>query len=140
MTPTLLALALTASAPQLKEPPKKEPPIIGRWLAHTVVVNGMEQKGNGLDYEFTKDGRWVISQNGKESVGTARTYSVNPKTNPPTIDLNERADGQAYPGVFKVDGNTLTVTFRIDGKERPADVDARGAGYMSLIMTRVKKD
>jgi|SRR5262245_14874253 len=140
MTPTLLALALTASAPQLKEPPKKDPPVIGRWAAQSIVINGMEQKGNGMDYEFTKDGRWLIFHQGKEAIGTNRTYALE-KATPGAIDLNERGDGQAYPGVFKVERDTLTVTFRIDGtKERPANVGARGAGYMSLVMTRVKSD
>src|SRR5688572_13898359 len=88
MTPTLLlALALSPAAPALKDKPANAPRLVGEWKVRLVALPSQAPSfQSGLRYTFTEDGRWLIHRYGKESEG-ARTYTVDPKANPPWIDL-----------------------------------------------------
>lgn len=132
MSPTFLALALTVTAPALKEKPPADPPLVGRWAAASIVVNGKASTTDGLEYEFTADGKWVIYRNGVPLDGNTRSYTATGGA----IDLTERRS--PYPGVFKVDKDTLTICFRHDGADRPKDVSAGGEGLMTFVLSRVK--
>lgn len=135
---TLLALTIVVGAPQLKERPDEGVSIQGRWVAQSVVVNGQPSgQMQVLEYEFTSKGDWIIYVQNKVLAGT-RTYTANPKTKPASIDLSEREDGFAYPGIFKIKGDTLTLTFRFEKGERPAGFDDPPAQLMTFVMTRLK--
>jgi hypothetical protein len=131
MTPTLLAgvLLLTAGAPRLKDPPATHPPLVGRWACQGPV---------GLEYEFARDGTWVIYQGGRVIDGTARTYRLNRADGAGAVDLWEGDPG--YPGVYRVEGDRLSLSFRHSGAGRPPAADARGDGVLTLTFTRVRKD
>ena len=139
MTPTLLlALTLFPAAPGPKAKPAADP-LLGRWVATAMTVSGRpDPQWAGLEYEFAPGGRWVIYRHGTEDAGGARAYTSDPKTKVPTIDL---IDGKAtYPGVYKVEGDTLTLSLpTVRGGERPADLQP-GPAFMTLTFQRVKKD
>ena len=138
MTPALVALALTVAAPALKDPPAKDPPLVGRWAATKLVINGRaEAQHAGLEYEFTRDGGWIIYRDGKPLSEIARTYTTNTKAKPAAVDLFERADGSAMPGIYKVDSDTLTLSFQTEKGTRPADFDVT-KGIMMVVLSRVK--
>lgn len=127
MPPTLLMLALAVGAPALKDKPPKDPPLVGRWACTEPA---------GLEYEFTPDGAWVIYQGGRVIDATARTYQLNREDGAGAVDLWERDPG--YPGVFKVEGDRLLLSFRHSGVGRPKAADAQGGGLLTLKLTRVK--
>lgn len=131
MTPTYLALALTVTAPALKEKATADPPLLGRWAATSITVNGQPSAPDGLEYEFTADGKWVIYRNGAALDGNTRSYSVTGEE----IDLTEGRT--PYPGVFKADKGTLTLCFGFNGSDRPKDVGDRGDGLTSFVLSQV---
>lgn len=135
MTPILLAL--TVGAPALKDPPPKGPAVAGRWVATEVVIGGQNNGQHaGLEYEFTATGTWVIYRDGRALSGP-RSYTTDPKAKPIAVDLTENA--RTYPGILQVEGDTLTLLFRTDGKaDRPAAFDAPPSGLMKVVMKRVK--
>jgi uncharacterized protein (TIGR03067 family) len=137
MSPLLLGVALTVGAPALKERPPKAPPLVGRWAATELVINGRaDPQAQGLEYEFTAEGGWAIYRDGQPLDG-ARRYTVDPRTKPAAIDLTENA--ATYLGISKVEGDTLVVLFPVNANgDRPAGFDAPGAGLMKVVMTRVK--
>jgi uncharacterized protein (TIGR03067 family) len=138
MTPTLLAVALTIGAPALKDPPKKDPPVVGRWQATALSINGaVNPQHAGLEYEFTSEGKWIIYRDGMPLGGVDRTFTADVKAKPAAIDLCESADGYAMPGVYKVEGDVLTLSFNISKGNRPPGFEA-SAEMMNLSLTRVK--
>ena len=142
MYPTVLtALALIVGAPAAKDGPKKDPPsVVGEWVAEKGVVGGND-KGvppGGVTFEFTAEGKVLIHE-GKKQPDPA-DYKVDPKKSPAEIDITPGA-GQAatpMPGIYKVDGDTLTICVGRGGT-RPSKFESpAGSDVMLLTLKRVK--
>ncbi len=121
----LLAAALlfpvaAAAAPALKDRPAKAPPsVLGEWLRVGHIQAG---KDAGRDSEphhqtFTADGVWEYTYGGRVGHPVAKTYAADPKQNPPAIDIN--GGGQSWKGIYKVEGDTLTLCLSSGGRDRP---------------------
>jgi uncharacterized protein (TIGR03067 family) len=147
MNTVLLGLAVAVGAPALKDK-DKAPAIVGEWVVESVANNGAPAGvGGGLRYTFTADGEWLIHREGKELplVGATRGYTVDPKPNPPAVDLvtSRAAGGESrLLGIFKVEGDTLTICgTRAKGGDRPTKFDApEGSNLTVYVLKRVKKD
>jgi uncharacterized protein (TIGR03067 family) len=138
MPPLLLALALAAGAPNLKDKPAAGPPLVGRWECTSLTFNGRpDPQWRGLEYEFTAAGGWVIYRDGKDIGGVARTYTADPKAGPAAADLCERADGVAQPSLYKVEGDTLTLAIQTGSGGRPTDFGPAD-GVMTFVFRRAK--
>jgi uncharacterized protein (TIGR03067 family) len=139
----LIGLALVAGAPG-KDPPKKEAPsVVGEWVAATVMVGGKGQAFPDRDfaYTLTADGKFLVRK-GKE--GGDGKYTLDPKKDPPEIDifLDDKADTPTMQGIYKVDGDTLTLCVGPGGKNaaRPKKFEApEGSEAMLLVLERPKK-
>lgn len=132
-----IAFLVTAAyaAPVLKE--SREARLVGRWQVTQVVNRGTTHDGPiDSEYEFTADGRWIVYNAGKDIDGFKRTYKLVDGGKSRGIDLDERDD--PYPGLFRIEGDTLTLIFRETGPERPVDF-RDGDGTLKFTMTRVKK-
>jgi uncharacterized protein (TIGR03067 family) len=140
MKSLLLGVALGIGAPGRKEPPPKTPPLIGRWIAAALTINGKaDPQWNGLEYEFTPEGAWVICRDGKDIGAVVRSYKANPKARPAAIDVCEQKDGTSEPATFKIDADILFLSIRTEGGDRPTDFEP-ASGIMTFRFTRVKKD
>jgi hypothetical protein len=70
MSPLLVGLVLAIGAANLKEPPTKGPPLVGQWECTALTINGKaDPQWQGLEYEFTSAGGWVIDRDGKDIGG-----------------------------------------------------------------------
>lgn len=133
----------SGAAPALKPPPAGDPRLVGRW-AVARAFNGREEVtklNRGLEYEFRADGRWVIRRDGKEYLAAPGRYTADPGATPAAIDLvPQPADpmGPVVRGVYKVDGDTLTLHTR-PGADRPAGFEPAGAASL-MTLTRVRVD
>ena len=141
MSPLVLGLALSLGAPALKDKAPKDPPLVGRWAVSALAINGQDGlKGNeDLEYEFTRDGTWVIYRRGRVMDANKRTYTTDAKADPPAVDLTERAGG-ADPAIYRVEGDTLTLAIGRQGGRRPTTFEDQQATSMKLTMKRVKAD
>lgn len=137
MTPLLLGLATAVGAPALKDPPPKGPAVVGRWAATQVEIGGTDTGQHmGLEYEFNPAGGWVIYRDNKALDGP-RGYVIDPKAKPAAMDLTENKS--TYPGIYKVEEDTLTLLFRTNGTaDRPTAFDAPADGLMKVVLRRVK--
>jgi uncharacterized protein (TIGR03067 family) len=144
MYPSLLtALALVAGAPAAKDPPKKDTnPLLGEWTGEKAETGGMPLPVpvGGMTMEFKPDGKVVMTDAGKppEEGG----YKADPKKDPHEIDIVPPAAGgkvMTMLGIYKVDGDTLTVCLAAAG-ERPKKFES-AAGQATLLLTfkRAKK-
>jgi len=140
----LVGLAVLVAAPAPKEAPKKDPGIVGEWVAEKMVAGGMElplQQGGAFTFLFAPDGKLIVKEGTKEKPEEA-SYTVDPKKTPAEIDLVPPAQEKVgtMAGIFKIDGDVLTLCFTMMG-ERPKSFESP-VGAMTMLMTlkRVKKD
>jgi uncharacterized protein (TIGR03067 family) len=129
MTPVLLTLTLTLAAPG----PKDKPPasIEGDWVVETHVVGGVESKQFIGEVVSFGGGRMVFDQ-GRE----AFNYSLDRTATPFGIDQTDPKDKDyLIPGIFKIDGDVLTMCFPKGGHgERPTTFESPG-GTLVILMT-----
>ena len=140
----LLGVVVGVSAPTIKDPPKKPPAIVGEWELESLTVDGAEAPPERLRYKFSADGKWVICCGTREMTGLNRGYEVDAKANPPRIDLvtdTRLKDSIRTEGIFKLDGDTLTLCTAAVSSKRPtgfvSSTDKRANLY---VFKRVKKE
>jgi uncharacterized protein (TIGR03067 family) len=143
----LLSVALGVSAPKLKHLPKTDTGIVGQWVLESSTFGGKAAKiANDLRYEFTADGQWIIRREGAEVKALPRTFKVDAKANPATIDVTyQKPDGgpaqqPGMLGIYKIEGDTLTICYAPGSADRPTTFDpADGARVAVLVLKRAKK-
>jgi uncharacterized protein (TIGR03067 family) len=140
MTPLVAGVALLVAAPGAKDPPKKDPPsLIGVWIGETGIKGGKPSPPEDASMEFTKDGSLVFKEKGKDITGS---YKLDVKKNPAELDITLGAGGQSFslPGIYKIEGDTLTICFTFMG-DRPAKFESPdGSMNMLITLKRAKKD
>jgi uncharacterized protein (TIGR03067 family) len=116
----LPAAALAPAAPRLKDPPPKEAPLIGEWLrvGHTQSGAAVPPDGEPHHQVFGADGKWTYSYG--SNVSPSGTYVADARQSPPAIDIRTDSTGQnGWRGIFKVEGDRLTLCLVKAGHERP---------------------
>ena len=140
MNAVLAGLALAVGAPNLKDPPKSDPPILGEWkLVEWLQGGGRTTIAEGSGVEFQPGGKRVWHDGPGQS--DERQYKLYPGTSPAAIDLIRTDVGpqpQVYLCVYKVDGDKLVIAIGDLGGERPKTFEA-SAVNMLMTFTRVKK-
>jgi uncharacterized protein (TIGR03067 family) len=142
-TSLLVGLALAVGAP-IKGTPKPDEALIGEWVVTRTVIAGMElaTEPDQEFFTFTPDGK-MTTVRFKHPPETG-TYKLDTKSDPPRIDMvgqkGKLAREPRMYGVFKVDGDTLSIAFDFEEKNRPAKVEAaKGSDAMLLVLKRAKK-
>jgi uncharacterized protein (TIGR03067 family) len=140
----LTLVALSLGAPKIKESPKKEPPIVGKWQLVEWLDDGDDVGGtSNTVHEFTADGKRFIRQN---DVGTetGRTYKFVSGVGPIGIDLirpTTATETETHPAILKIDGDRLVLSIARPGKERPKNFDCpSGSNLIRMTFRRVKND
>jgi uncharacterized protein (TIGR03067 family) len=140
MNPTLFAgLALIASAPGLKEPPGKPPGIEGEWTVESNLFGGKPDdrfERIPIDKIVITADKWIVVR-GKPSGGS--DVVVDPKQNPPHIDIGVSGKGSLSRGIYKLDGDTLTVCCVV-GDDRPTKFESPpDSNVRMMTLKRLKK-
>jgi uncharacterized protein (TIGR03067 family) len=139
MTHTLLVLAVTLAAP-VKDGKKDPPGLVGEWAAESAVIRGKpDNPPPGTTWTFTADGKSVLRV-GDGNGEVEGTYKADPKKDPAEVDITAGPKGGPARGLYKVDGDTLTLCLVTDGEDRPKKIEAP-AGSTAVLITfkRVKK-
>ena len=134
-TTLVLGLALTFGAPALKEKPSNDPSsVIGEWELTSDVVNGRVSMSRVDKIVLTAD-KWSVLFNGRESIGlTLRVGKAG------EFDLGNPQTAE-YSGIYKLDGNTLTICLSMNKKQRPTEfVSTPNSNTQLLILKRLKPE
>ena len=138
----VVALAgLALGAPGSKGPPKKDPPIVGVWACESYVLGGDPVTDTDVAFEFTAGGRLLS----RKADGTALSdsspspYTTDPAADPARIDWTP--SGPGVVGIYKVEGDTLTLCFCStgDGKRPTAFTSPAGSRVLLMTFRRVEK-
>jgi len=145
MTPTafLLAALLAAPAPDpggsAKEDLKK---LQGEWSPTAIQINGEKAPDKKLARTklVVKDDKFTALEDGE--VSDESTVRLDPAKEPRAIDLAFTAGpdkDKSVQGIYKLDGDVLTVCVAEPGKDRPKEfASAEGSGHILLVFKRAK--
>jgi uncharacterized protein (TIGR03067 family) len=141
-TRLLVGLALVTAAPAPKPvPPAPAPPALaGEWAFKSMVEDGRAEECSGDVLAFAADGTFVARDDtGPQGAGT---YTADATADPPEVDLDEAGTGVTVRGIWKVDGDTLTLCVRTDPKRgRPTAFAAPpGSDCVLVTLKRAKKE
>ena len=138
--------AKVVAPPAPKVVPKPDPKLIGRW---TVVrsFNGETEttkRDDVEEYEFTADNKWVFRRDGVDSLAGPGTFITDSTAKPAQIDLVTEVKDlkirMEVKGVYRIEGDTLTIRTGEPGADRPAAFGAKGKGYLVEFKRAKKKD
>jgi uncharacterized protein (TIGR03067 family) len=138
----LLGVILAVGGVDAKDPPKKDAPSIeGEWDGEKAVRGGMERPvpDGGIKVTFTKDGKLVVKEGNKDP--ETGTYTIDAKKSPAEIDLTPPKEDGTRKGIFKIEGDTLTICLADkDAGDRPSKFESpEGTNIMLITLKRVKK-
>jgi len=139
----ILASAMTAfflgaaPAPDMKDPAKEDQEKIqGTWKVKSGEIGGAKNPDEVLKIQLIFTGEEIVSKVGddEKKKGTFQ-LAATPKIK--TIDV--RTDDQLVHGIYKLDGDALTICLDESGKARPAEfVSKEGSKVALVILKRVK--
>jgi uncharacterized protein (TIGR03067 family) len=141
MAPSLFAaVALAVAAPGPKEARKDPPTLVGEWAVQAAVIGGKrDDPPAGTTWTFTADGKSVLTISGAAG-GAAGMYTTDPKKDPARVDISAGPKGTPMKGVYKRDGDALTLCLGLDPDARPAGFESKaGDKVILLTLTKVKK-
>jgi uncharacterized protein (TIGR03067 family) len=138
----LLGVVLAVVAPGDKDATKKEAPtLVGEWDGEKAVRGGKERPvpEGGITVTFTKDGKLLFKEGTKDS--TEGSYKVDAKKDPAEIDLTPPKEEGTMLGIYKIDGDTLTICLSEKGStDRPTRFESpEGTNFMLITLKRIKK-
>lgn len=141
----LLASTLSVAAPAPKAKPLVDDRLVGAWLAVSVVESGKTvslAKAEPMTYHFEAAGGGSQT-NGSKERATGR-FELGPKVELRTIDIISPSlgkPGEPYVGlgVYRVEGDELTLCIRWGAGDRPAGFIApTGSPFFVWTFKRVK--
>jgi uncharacterized protein (TIGR03067 family) len=140
MNQLLVGLALIAAAPALKDPPVKPATIEGDWTVRSSVVGGKSDgvmEKSPIDKIVITAEKWQVVRGGQPSHGT--NLFVDPKKDPPHMDIGDGGKGTVCKAIYKLDGDTLTICYVLSG-ERPTKIESpEGSQVRMMVLKRIQK-
>lgn len=143
--PMILVVGLLLAADSPEDAVKKEKEkLVGTWNVVSVEANGQKVPGEAIkDFRFIFTADSLTRKKGEKAESGAG-YKLDPSKSPKWIDITGTTDGKerAVPAIYKLDGDTLTLCFRVDYKKngKPSEVQKRpekldgGEGSEQVLM------
>jgi uncharacterized protein (TIGR03067 family) len=113
----------------------------GKWVIETVTRDGKVDDAYTNATRVHEAGKYTMTAaEGKKLPTTDGLYTIDSEKK--TIDMKPaggRYKDKTLVGIFKLDGDTLTIAFAEPGKERPKDYESKeGSGVVLAVMKKAK--
>jgi uncharacterized protein (TIGR03067 family) len=130
-------LASSAFAPEKKDPSKEDQEKIqGNWKVESATVAGAKNPEEVLKMELTIKGEKIVSKMGNEK--KEGTFKLDGGAKVKTIDI--RTEDMVLHGIYKLDGDTLTICLDESGEARPPEFESREGSRVALVVLKRVKD
>ena len=111
-----------------------QPSLTGDWQASSVRCSGEDcQAAAGLRCTFTDN--QISAQYGEKSVSVS--YQLDPGKSPAVISVT-KGDSKLWHGIFKREGNTLTLCVVPAGTDLPTELETKQGDERVLIVLERK--
>jgi RNA polymerase sigma factor (sigma-70 family) len=134
------ALADKPAAAAKEEAPKDEDKIVGTWAYVSVETGGQkvpEEQVKGAKMIFAADGKFSAKIKDKKMAGT---WKLDPARKPKEITTTNE-EGKTHNGIYKLDGDALTICLpEDDGAERPTEFATKEGTKVILVVLRREKN
>lgn len=136
---TLFAVAATATAADKPDPKADLAALKGKWKVTATTFDGQPvpqpKAGRALDF----DDKQFTAFDGDTSKGSLG-FTLDVTTTPKRIDLDRPGQDKKAAGLYKLDGDKLTLCYAEWGAERPEKLESKAGGKTFLLeLERVKK-
>lgn len=135
----ITVLALTLGAPALRDKPGPTPTIEGEWKVASRFDGGKPSADNNV-WIFRPGGGAEICEPVGRHVVSNLTYTLSSGGRAREIDfLEAQGNGKSEPrrGIYRIEGDTLTVSFTLGDAARPTSFDPSTDRYV-IALSRVK--
>ena len=136
-------IGLLSAADQKEGADKKElEKFQGKWVQVSTTIDGKALEEDELKNRSVvfKGEKLILLYKDKER-GTA-SLKIDPSKNPAQIDTTNEdgpAKGLGLKGIYKFDGDTLTLCFVLPSKDRPTEFASKpGSGTLLFVHKRAK--
>jgi uncharacterized protein (TIGR03067 family) len=110
----------------------------GVWNCESATISGKAlDDAVARSLKLTLKGEQYKTERGNDALFDS-TYSVDASANPPHIDMmgiGEQA-GKIGKGIYKLDGDRLTMCYTMPGRERPAAFECNEGSEAQLLVWR----
>jgi RNA polymerase sigma factor (sigma-70 family) len=135
------ALADKPAAAVKEEAPKDEEKIVGTWGYVSVEVGGKkvaEEDVKEAEMIYTAEGTFTADRG--KGMKREGTYKLDPAKKPKEITTTN-GEGRTHSGIYKLDGDTLTICIPEEaGAERPTEFATKeGTKVLLVVLKREKK-
>jgi uncharacterized protein (TIGR03067 family) len=129
--------AFAAPASDEKDPTKEDQERIqGTWKVESGEVGGLKNPDDLLKIQLVFMAEKVISKIG-DAEKKKGTFQLDATAKLKTIDV--RTDDQLVHGIYKLEGDTLTICLDESGEARPAEFESKeGTKVALVVLKRVK--
>ena len=112
----------------------------GEWTCVSSEVRGKKRPDtlNAQCKLTIGENQWVVTYRDSPS-GARATIEIDPSKDPKTIDLTFRGGDEPSPGIYKLEGDTLTVCYGTAGGERPKEFKTTQETGLLVVWKREKK-
>jgi RNA polymerase sigma-70 factor (ECF subfamily) len=140
--PIVFLVVLIATAVSAQEAKKELDKFQGQWVGVSREERGKKMPDKfAMQYKLTIQGnRWTV----KDGDGSENDVAIqiDPSKNPKTIDLTFKVDKErtyTFLGIYKLEGDTLTVCLRAAPRGRPKHFETTREGGNLEVWKRAKK-
>jgi len=112
----------------------------GEWTLVSTEVGGKKRPNtvNAVSKLTISENQWVVTY--RDFASNARsTIEIDPSKDPKSIDLTFRGEKEPARGIYKLEGDTLTVCYGTAGGERPKEFKTTQETGLLVVWKREKK-
>jgi RNA polymerase sigma-70 factor (ECF subfamily) len=136
----ILVVGLLLAADERDDAVRKErEKLQGDWLP-----TSQESKGDGQEKGKLKKHTWVFEGDKltikEEAKSREHTFKIDPTMNPKTIDISDKRGDAVGLGIYKLDGDTLTIALDKPNSNRPTEFRTKkDSSHVVIVLRREKK-
>ena len=136
----LAVVFLIAAAEPAQDAKQELDKLQGEWTLVSVEVRGKKRPDtvNAVSKLTISGNQWVVTYRDFPSQARS-TIEIDPSKDPKTIDLISRHENATAPGIYKLEGDTLTVCYGTVGGERPKEFKTTQETGVLVVLKRAKK-
>jgi uncharacterized protein (TIGR03067 family) len=138
--PIVILVILIGAATPAQDAKKEAEKLQGQWVGVSWETRGFQHPAEAAQQRklTVKGDGWIVKQ-GDEPENKA-AFKIDPSKDPKTIDLTfEQGKFRKMHGIYKLEGDTLTVCLTRDNKERPKEFKTSKEDGILMVWKRGKK-